>query len=256
MLFFHQIDKLGRGYNGDPGSALLELLDRSNNNSFVDHYLDVPIDFSNVLFICTANDESAISGPLRDRMDIIRISGYDIPEKVAIAKKYLLPKSLLNAGLAREEVSINVTDDALDLLVRQYCRESGVRNLERHIDTMTRKMAFKLVMENEEYQVQHDDLETPQPDPLAAYIIEMGNELKSNISGRASFRGVQKFLEQMSPDNDQNSSYTALSNPAESSAPSATNVIRAMHLKPIEIVVNNSNLKEYVGQPIFSQVFL
>jgi Lon-like ATP-dependent protease len=150
-------DKLGKGYQGDPASALLELLDPSHNQSFVDHYLDVPVDFSRTLFICTANDESAIPAPLRDRMDILRLSGYDIPEKVAIAKQYLVPKIFKAMGLQRVEVddktvgtAINIphgidahiSDDALEALIRNYCRESGIRSLEKHIEKIARRIAF------------------------------------------------------------------------------------------------------------------
>ena len=97
------MDKLGRGYNGDPASALLELLDPNQNDSFVDHFLDVPVDFSDALFVCTANDESTIPSPLKDRMEVIRLTGYDIPEKVAIGARYLVPKALKEAGF---EVSL------------------------------------------------------------------------------------------------------------------------------------------------------
>ena len=92
VILIDEIDKLGRSYNGDPASALLELLDPNQNSSFVDHYLDTPVDFSGVLFVCTANDESTIPGPLIDRMEVIRLSGYDLQEKVAIAERYLVPK--------------------------------------------------------------------------------------------------------------------------------------------------------------------
>ncbi|KAJ1443506.1 putative lon protease [Ochromonadaceae sp. CCMP2298] len=173
LILIDEIDKLGRSYNGDPSSALLELLDPNQNESFVDHYLDVPMDFSGVLFVCTANDESTIPGPLRDRMEIIRLSGYDIREKVAIASKYLVPKALSDAGLvvqsplpeseggseggsgASEGVEwaggdvISFTDDALHLLVKGYCRESGVRSLSKMVDKVARKLALKRVRRDE-----------------------------------------------------------------------------------------------------------
>src|SRR5690606_8095791 len=120
-----------------------ELLDPNQNNAFVDHYLDVPVDLSGVLFICTANVEDTIPGPLHDRMEIIRLSGYDVPEKVAIAQQYLIPKAMAETGLteAAAEGKVRIDQSAVDSLVRWYCRESGVRNLEKHIERICRKLA-------------------------------------------------------------------------------------------------------------------
>jgi Lon-like ATP-dependent protease len=147
VILIDEIDKLGRGYQGDPGSALLELLDPSQNDSFVDHFLDVPCDFSRVLFLCTANDEAAISGPLRDRMEVIRLSGYDIREKVSIAETYLVPKAIESTGLAPN--SLTFTREALEFLVTNYCRESGVRSLQKKILSIAEKVAHKSVQEEE-----------------------------------------------------------------------------------------------------------
>ena len=102
VVLIDEIDKLGTGYRGDPASALLEVLDPSQNSSFRDHFLDVPVDISKVLFICTANQLENIPGPLLDRMEVIRLSGYDFPEKVAIAQQYLVPKSMKNSGLMED----------------------------------------------------------------------------------------------------------------------------------------------------------
>ena len=198
------------------------MLDPNQNSSFVDHYLDVPVDFSNVLFICTANDESAISGPLRDRMDIIRISGYDIPEKIAIAKKYLLPKALVNSGLKKyDEMKIDVGDDALDLLVRQYCRESGVRNLERHVEMLARKIAYKVVHAAEEKEPKvppvNSTTESSNSRPADSKASELVNQLKVDIVDAAA---------------------------------------RKINIEEVTVSVHASNLAEFVGQPRFSQVSL
>lgn len=130
-----QIDKLGRGgYMGDPSSALLELLDPNQNASFMDHYLDVPVDCSRVLFLCTANVTDTIPGPLMDRMEVIRLSGYDQREKIEIARRYLDPKSRVESGLQADlpstPASLKLEEDAINSLIRWYCREAGVRNLE------------------------------------------------------------------------------------------------------------------------------
>ncbi|KAJ2015916.1 ATP-dependent Lon protease pim1 [Coemansia sp. S680] len=143
LLLIDEIDKLGRGHQGDPASALLELLDPEQNNAFLDHYMDVPVDLSRVLFVCTANVTDTIPGPLLDRMEVIRLSGYLADEKRAIAQKYLAPQAKETAGL--EGAAVSLQDDAVDALVRNYCRESGVRNLKKHIEKIFRKAALKIV---------------------------------------------------------------------------------------------------------------
>jgi len=184
LVLIDEIDKLGMGYRGDPAAALLELLDPSQNHTFVDHFMDVPIDMSKVLFMCTANDLENISGPLLDRMEIIRLSGYDVPEKVQIAENYLVPKALRESGLLPEEKkesiasddlgeeekskselstaqhsipeSLSITSSAIDKLVRWYCREAGVRNLNKFIEKISRKLALQVVAEDEGAELTKD----------------------------------------------------------------------------------------------------
>lgn len=146
FVLIDEIDKLGRGYQGDPASALLELLDPEQNNSFLDHYLDVPVDLSKVLFVCTANQLDTIPGPLLDRMEVIQVSGYTGDEKVSIARTYLEPQACLDAGIPKGAVKLE--DDALKELVDDYAREAGVRSLKKLIEKVYRKAAFKLVNEN------------------------------------------------------------------------------------------------------------
>ncbi|RHY62287.1 hypothetical protein DYB30_009058, partial [Aphanomyces astaci] len=163
-----------RGYQGDPASALLELLDPSQNTSFVDHYLDVPVDLSRVLFVCTANVTDTIPGPLLDRMELIRLSGYDGPEKVAIANQYLVPKALEKSGLKEgsEHVppTLSLTEGSIEDLVKRYCREAGVRNLEQHIEKIFRKVALEVVenLANTSHEDQHNF--TISPDKLHKYV--------------------------------------------------------------------------------------
>lgn len=132
-----------RGYQGDPSSALLELLDPEQNTNFLDHYLDVSVDLSHVLFICTANVIDTIPEPLRDRMEMIEMSGYVAQEKLAIARQYLIPQAMKDSGLLEEQIEIQ--EDALNALIKSYCRESGVRNLQKHVEKVIRKVAFKIV---------------------------------------------------------------------------------------------------------------
>ncbi|XP_069784090.1 lon protease homolog, mitochondrial isoform X2 [Narcine bancroftii] len=143
LVLIDEIDKIGRGYQGDPSSALLELLDPEQNFNFLDHYLDVPVDLSKVLFICTANVTETIPEPLRDRMEMINISGYVAQEKLAIAERYLVPQAMNSCGLDKEKAQI--TPEALTILIKQYCRESGVRNLQKQVEKVLRKAAYKIV---------------------------------------------------------------------------------------------------------------
>ncbi len=143
VLLLDEVDKIGTDFRGDPSSALLEVLDPAQNHTFRDHYLEVDLDLSRVLFIATANVTDTIPGPLLDRMEVIRLDGYTDNEKVAIARHHLLARQANRAGLTAEEVS--VTDDALSAIVSDYTREAGVRALEREIGRLLRKVATKIV---------------------------------------------------------------------------------------------------------------
>ncbi|MBA3333992.1 MAG: endopeptidase La [Acidobacteria bacterium] len=142
VLMLDEIDKLGNDYRGDPAAALLEVLDPQQNNSFRDHYLDLPFDLSKVFFIATANQLGPIPAPLRDRMEIIQLSGYSDAEKLNISKQYLIERQIKENGLQPEQIEI--TDDAINLLTSRYTREAGVRQLERTIGNLTRKIALKV----------------------------------------------------------------------------------------------------------------
>jgi ATP-dependent Lon protease len=142
VIMLDEVDKLGRDFRGDPASALLEVLDPEQNAEFRDHYLDVAFDLSDVFFITTANELEPIPGPLRDRMEIIQLSGYTEQEKVAIARQYLVKRQIKENGLQPEEISFQ--DDALQLIVRDYTREAGVRTLEREIGKAARKVVTRI----------------------------------------------------------------------------------------------------------------
>jgi ATP-dependent Lon protease len=142
VLMIDEIDKMGADYRGDPSSAMLEVLDPEQNGSFRDHYLDLPFDLSHVLFITTANQLEPIPGPLRDRMEIIQLAGYTEEEKLEIAKRYLVPRQVERNGLTKSKIEF--TDPALRELIDGYTREAGVRNLEREIGSICRKVAREL----------------------------------------------------------------------------------------------------------------
>lgn len=143
VFLFDEVDKIGKDYRGDPSSALLEVLDPEQNKEFVDHYLEVPFDLSKVMFITTANTTDSIPAPLLDRMEVIRLSGYTDLEKFNIAKKYLVPKQIKANGLTKANISI--TASAIRGLISNYTREAGVRNLEKEIANLCRKVARKVV---------------------------------------------------------------------------------------------------------------
>jgi ATP-dependent Lon protease len=148
LFMLDEVDKLGVDFRGDPASALLEVLDPAQNHTFVDHYLDIPFDLSKVFFITTANLQDPIPAPLRDRMEVIELPGYTEHEKLEIAKRYLLPRQLRENGIP--EGILTVTDDAIQEITRSYTHESGVRNLEREIGAVCRKVARRVAENNRE----------------------------------------------------------------------------------------------------------
>ena len=161
VFVLDEVDKLGSDWRGDPSSALLEVLDPEQNNTFRDHYLDVAFDLSKVMFIATANLLDTIPAPLRDRMEILELSGYTDEEKQAIARRFLIPKQVKAHGLA--DVELDWTDDGLTFLIQNYTREAGVRNLEREIATVARKIATRKA-EGREFSL------TVGPDEVREYL--------------------------------------------------------------------------------------
>jgi ATP-dependent Lon protease len=142
VLMLDEVDKLGNDYRGDPAAALLEILDPQQNNSFRDHYLDLPFDLSRIFFIATANQLGPIPAPLRDRMEIIRLAGYSDREKLEIARRYLIPRQTTENGL--NSAQLKITDDAIELIAARYTREAGVRQMERNVGSIARKVALKI----------------------------------------------------------------------------------------------------------------
>jgi ATP-dependent Lon protease len=176
VFMLDEIDKIGADFRGDPSAALLEVLDPEQNNSFSDHYIGIPFDLSRVMFITTANMTDPIPGPLKDRMEIIRLSGYTEQEKLGIAKSYLIPRQLVEHGITDKQISI--PDKAMIQVIAQYTREAGVRNLEREIGHLCRKVARK-VAEGD------DELYTITPQNLHTYL------------------GVPKFMPEVEREHDE-----------------------------------------------------
>ena len=155
LILIDEVDKIGRGHNGDPSSALLEMLDPEQNGSFLDHYMDVPVDLSRVLFVCTANTLDTIPQPLLDRMEVIEVSSYTADEKRHIAKGYLAPQAKDASGL--KDANVVLPDETIDFLIKHHARESGVRGLRKLLEKVYRKIAFNIVKE-------HGETVFPEPD--------------------------------------------------------------------------------------------
>ncbi|KKA29796.1 hypothetical protein TD95_003095 [Thielaviopsis punctulata] len=225
LILIDEIDKIGRGYQGDPSSALLELLDPEQNSSFLDHYMDVPVDLSKVLFVCTANMTDTIPRPLLDRMELIQLSGYVADEKMAIAQRYLAPAAKELAGL--QDVNVDLTTEAVEELIKSYCRESGVRSLKKHIEKLYRKSAFKIVQEYGDSVV-----EQSEPKEEAKKAAGITKEKASDASEEASVE-------------------------AEAAAPAPKvpeEIVRPKLKLPdtVKVVIDKESLSDYVGPPVFT----
>lgn len=179
VIMLDEVDKIGVSYQGDPASALLEVLDPEQNKDFLDHYLDVRVDLSNVLFILTANVLDTIPEPLRDRMEILRLSGYILEEKVQIAKQYLIPRNRTNMGLKPGDVTISSA--ALKQVINGYAREAGVRGLENYIKKILRKIATKIVTEDEKLPL------NKRPKEHAAAKVMITDKLLKDYLGKPIF---------------------------------------------------------------------
>lgn len=166
VIMLDEIDKIGASYQGDPASALLEVLDPEQNSEFLDHYLDLRVDLSNVLFVCTANQLDTIPGPLLDRMETLRLSGYVAEEKLSIARRHLWPKQLERHGLTDDQLKIN--DAGLRYVIEAYCREAGVRNLDKQLARIMRKSIVRLLegKDGDKLRVGKKDIEDLLGKPL------------------------------------------------------------------------------------------
>ena len=219
LILIDEIDKIGRGHQGDPASALLELLDPEQNNSFLDHYMDVPVDLSKVLFVCTANMTDTIPRPLLDRMEMIELSGYVADEKMAIARRYLGPAAKDLAGL--KGVDVDLTEEAIEELIKSYCRESGVRNLKKQIEKVYRKSALKIVQELGEDVLPESEALTHE--------------------GKAAMEASKKDT-------------TDVKETSENIEAERTEVPRVSLNVPdsVHVSIRKDNLKDYVGPPVFT----
>ncbi|KAI5801026.1 lon protease like, mitochondrial [Pyronema domesticum] len=224
LVLIDEVDKIGRGHQGDPASALLELLDPEQNSSFLDHYLDVPVDLSKVLFVCTANMTDTIPQPLLDRMEMIQLSGYVADEKMAIAEKYLAPQAKELSGL--KDVDVQLQQDAIEELIKSYCRESGVRNLKKQIEKVYRKSALKIVQDLGEEALPEEKAITEE--------------------GKTALENAEKDAERIAESADP-----AKTEPDMASQTSETPRVSLEVPKSVHVNITKDNLKDYVGPPVF-----
>lgn len=221
LVLIDEVDKIGRGHQGDPSSALLELLDPEQNSSFLDHYMDVPVDLSKVLFVCTANMTDTIPRPLLDRMEMIELSGYVADEKMAIAEKYLGPQAKDLSGL--KDVDVQLEKEAIAELINKYCRESGVRNLKKQIEKVYRKSALKIVQDVGEDVLSEDKALTAE-----------GKEAQEEAQKDQTDVKETPTDEQMEKETTEKPR-VALKVPEN-----------------VHVSIGKDNLKDYVGPPVFT----
>ncbi|KAG0226014.1 ATP-dependent Lon protease pim1 [Actinomortierella wolfii] len=239
LILIDEVDKIGRGHQGDPASALLELLDPEQNSSFMDHYMDVPVDLSKVLFVCTANVLETIPGPLLDRMEVIQLSGYISDEKVAIASRYLAPAAKEAAGLG--EANVTLHDDAIEALIRNYCRESGVRNLKKHIDKVFRKAALKIVKELPDVE---------RVDPKAAAATEAATSTNKTKPDETLLKDEEVFGDKATEQKDSHADDTK----GKTESKDKKQEEKTSKLKvpdTVKVDIHGEDLKDYVGPAVF-----
>ncbi|XVF31462.1 hypothetical protein REPUB_Repub16aG0148100 [Reevesia pubescens] len=251
LVLIDEIDKLGRGHAGDPASALLELLDPEQNANFLDHYLDVPIDLSKVLFVCTANVVENILNPLLDRMEVISIAGYITDEKMHIARDYLEKTAREACGVKPEQVE--VTDAALLGLIENYCREAGVRNLQKHIEKIYRKIALRLVREGSSNESVVSG-EVVQPAEAKAEVVDASDQHAASKETGVEVESVgNNSHEHTSETSAQVDTVQINEQPKDSKDAIDTEKLKETEAtKAVEkVLVDTTSLADFVGKPVF-----
>ena len=228
LILIDEVDKMASaGWRGDPASALLEMLDPNQNSSFIDHYMDTPVDASKVLFLCTANVLDTIPGPLRDRMEVIQLSGYDATEKQQILKRYLEPKIRKETGLEADAAStpdsLRLDEGAINSLIRWYARESGVRSLEKYVERLFRKVALKVVQARER-------------------ALEKLGYSHDEASARTTMHEEQEAQD--------DSASTEKDASSDSASPTVPHPLPGVD--DVDWCITESKLQEYIGKPPFS----
>ncbi|CAL1407674.1 unnamed protein product [Linum trigynum] len=251
LVLIDEIDKLGKGHSGDPASAMLELLDPEQNANFLDHYLDVPIDLSKVLFVCTANIVDTIPTPLLDRMEVITIAGYITDEKMHIARDYLEKSTRDACGIKPGQV--DVTDAALLALIESYCREAGVRNLQKQIEKIYRKISLQLVRKGvrgvSEAQILENGKASEEKVDNAEKI--SSESIEGNVEGQTEVTVAEAEVVLAESSSDQDSYPTDQSTESKDSLETAEQEESESTSTVEKVLVDKSNLTDYVGKPVF-----
>lgn len=250
LVLIDEIDKLGRGHAGDPASAMLELLDPEQNANFLDHYLDVPIDLSKVLFVCTANVVEMIPNPLLDRMEVIAIAGYITDEKMHIARDFLEKTTREACGIKPEQVE--VTDAALLALIENYCREAGVRNLQKHIEKIYRKIALQLVRQRESNEPAVAGVQVAEPEEAEVVGSEtIADPVEHSSHGQTTETSVEAGM--VATDLPADQTQCPAAQPSDSEDAAETKEIQESEATKTneKVLVEESNLSDFVGKPVF-----
>ncbi|KAA8545246.1 hypothetical protein F0562_020030 [Nyssa sinensis] len=262
LVLIDEIDKLGRGHAGDPASAMLELLDPEQNANFLDHYLDVPIDLSKVLFVCTANVVESIPNPLLDRMEIISIAGYITDEKMHIARDYLEKATREACGIKPEQVE--VTDAALLALIENYCREAGVRNLQKQIEKIYRKIALQLVRQGVVNEPLVNGVQVVGSDETMAESLCESGEIEVGGEAKVVAESVEGSNNEMASETIEEAETVQTDLPAEQiqcptdQASDSKDTLETTKIQETEatksvekVSVDVLNLSDFVGKPVF-----
>ncbi|KAK4701239.1 ATP-dependent Lon protease, partial [Phenoliferia sp. Uapishka_3] len=244
LVLIDEVDKIGRGHNGDPSSALLEMLDPEQNSQFLDHYVDVPVDLSRVLFVCTANTLDTIPAPLLDRMEVLQVSGYITEEKAAIASKYLAPQAKEGAGL--KDADVQLSDDAVAALIRYYCRESGVRRLKQQIEKVYRKAALKIVQDiGEQPELAEEAVEVVAP---------VHKVVEDSIVKTETVPIVEGAVEKLDGGLESPEASPASEAVAAEDRKTTTGLRKRLTIpSSVHVSITAENLLEYVGPPMYQK---
>jgi Lon-like ATP-dependent protease len=263
LLLIDEVDKIGRGHNGDPSSALLEMLDPEQNGSFLDHYMDVPVDLSRVLFVCTANTLDTIPQPLLDRMEVIEVSSYTAEEKKHIARGYLAPQAKESSGL--KDAKVSLPDETIEFLIKHHARESGVRQLRKLLEKVYRKIAFTIVKEHgedvfpEPRETEKKPNSNQQTTETATIAGAESEAVSTDSSANATAGSVESSAQSVSPPPPHSNVQPAAPETGDGTkqadeAPikTTTQDRKPMAVPPtVSIDITIDSLREYIGPPVY-----
>ena len=267
LILIDEVDKIGRGHNGDPSSALLEMLDPEQNGSFLDHYMDVPVDLSRVLFVCTANTLETIPQPLLDRMEVMEVSSYTADEKRHIARGYLAPQAKEASGL--QDANIELPDETIDFLIKHHARESGVRGLRKLLEKVYRKIAFDIVKQHGESvfpEPKEGELASVKSEAAPASAAESSDSTTQSVTPPpVDGKTPSPFTEPSATTSNDATTGSAPDSqplqdgkvPGKEAAPEAPAKVTTEKRQPmavpkdVKVVITPESLRKYLGPPVY-----